>query len=1216
MTMTADALVVLRDQLDRFEATGDEQVLNNPLLVRIAADLLPELHRVNGPTVAVGADREVLRAVGLLYWWRYLVDRQREDDLARALAVFEYQATTDPESIPSEVLDELVHRSDQPDPSPTELDDVVELLQRGLQRGDRGVLDQAIARLRSGVAVRDGEKPPMQALVLLGDTLNSRYAMSGSLSDLRESVGLLRRAGALGAATSGHPIHHECSLALSSPLLSTFGVSQNVDVLDEALALVRRVEQVMPRGRPERPFVLQTLGVALFTRLIALGTTGVEDIDRVIAPLREAVETIPAGTPQHWQVVTALGVALVTRAATNGDVDDADEACALLGDALRGTPAGHMFRVLLVPAYAKALLQRGDPKDLDLAVAELDRDEPLFVGTPAYPDVLQTFARALLVRSTYSGSRADADHAVAVATKAVALPTSNEVRAAALDLCGCALAQRYTLSSYRTDLDQALDLLRQASALAVRPNVTRQAVYAQVLRMRFEATGDLGDLDTAVDQLRRLDGGNDPSADEARTVLALTLALRAQHRGVIADARHALDLLARSAYTPAGAAVHAIATGTALLAAYQLEGDPAELDGAVRELERNETQPAPTQNENFRLANLGYALYTRFELTGVRGDLDDALAALRTADSRLGDSSAAVTVRCHLGAALTHASKANNDPALREEAIPLLRDALSRPEVTATARFIALGNLGTLLREQFTDSARPADLAEAIDALFEALRLAAPGSVNRSAVLCNLSAALVIRFEQHGAIADVDEAVRLSRAAVAAPGYEGLRLSALGVALLARYEAFARDEDLEEAIVILRDAAAAAPAEQHARGVIITNLSAALFHRFCQQGTVADLDEAIALSRSIVEGDDPDPMATASLAYLIEARFDRLGHVSDLEESVRLFRAALAMSPPHHRNRAVLLSGLGGIFRTKFSQFGDQSDMDEALEALRAAVEATGVDAGHIDQGMCRSNLGVALLASFEHTRRQADLEEAITRFREAVELTMPERHSQSLFLSHLGVALSHRYDSSRDKEDLRAARAAHRRAVEQARPDDPRRATYLTNLAKVLMEQAIRHDDPAPLTAARDYSREAARLTAARIDARLNGTVGWSSASERLDDWSDVERALACGVDLLAPLAWRGLDRTSQERQLGQWTGLGLHAAAAALVNGDAKAAVELLERSRSVLWTGLLDTHSPLGDLAERDAPLVDRLIRVRSELNRDHPATTPQIIRRPTT
>jgi hypothetical protein len=115
--------------------------------------------------------------------------------------------------------------------------------------------------------------------------------------------------------------------------------------------------------------------------------------------------------------------------------------------------------------------------------------------------------------------------------------------------------------------------------------------------------------------------------------------------------------------------------------------------------------------------------------------------------------------------------------------------------------------------------------------------------------------------------------------------------------------------------------------------------------------------------------------------------------------------------------------------------------------------------------------------------------------------------------------------------------------------------------------------------------------MDAARFRAELAQDRGASSIALE---------ALSAAVDLLPLRAWRGLDRSSQERHLRKCVGLAPAAAAAALETHQPERAIELLEAGRSVLWGQFLETRGDLSELAAISPALVARLGQVRLELD----------------
>ena len=161
---------------------------------------------------------------------------------------------------------------------------------------------------------------------------------------------------------------------------------------------------------------------------------------------------------------------------------------------------------------------------------------------------------------------------------------------------------------------------------------------------------------------------------------------------------------------------------------------------------------------------------------------------------------------------------------------------------------------------------------------------------------------------------------------------------------------------------------------------------------------------------------------------------------------------------------------------------------------------------------------------------------------------------------------------------------------------------------SKPLIEQGYDDRSTASLPLIAQYTGDtaAAQRTAPAGSAKkrdlasIDGAASWGNAARWLDDLPEVQRAFSYAVGLLTTLAWHGINRSSQEKALGRWTGTPPQAAAAALANDDPPSAVEILERGRGVLWTGLLDARSSLAEITDRAPHLAADLLRVRRALD----------------
>lgn len=100
--------------------------------------------------------------------------------------------------------------------------------------------------------------------------------------------------------------------------------------------------------------------------------------------------------------------------------------------------------------------------------------------------------------------------------------------------------------------------------------------------------------------------------------------------------------------------------------------------------------------------------------------------------------------------------------------------------------------------------------------------------------------------------------------------------------------------------------------------------------------------------------------------------------------------------------------------------------------------------------------------------------------------------------------------------------------------------------------------------------------------------------------DHREAAQRYARAVELLPMTAWQGADRASVETQLTEARGLASDAAAARLTaDGNAEAALVLLETGRGVMWTRMLQLRAESTALQREHPELATRLAEIASRL-----------------
>ncbi len=236
--------------------------------------------------------------------------------------------------------------------------------------------------------------------------------------------------------------------------------------------------------------------------------------------------------------------------------------------------------------------------------------------------------------------------------------------------------------------------------------------------------------------------------------------------------------------------------GSAWLERSRITGRPRDLDNAVESHEQALAVPVPVpEDQAGRLANYSAALLARFERGRHPGDLDRAIAAARAAVALAATAATAPYSAAPYSAAPPATMKTGAPPAQRADPdpgrVPAARDPLAAVPPAGGGQ-AGGGRSGLPSPDQVL-----------------AIRLA------RLASLSRLSAALLARFREREARADIDEAVQSSRTAAGLlqasdPAY-GRYQAALARALHERFLRYQDEADLAEARTVERSAAAVPP---------------------------------------------------------------------------------------------------------------------------------------------------------------------------------------------------------------------------------------------------------------------------------------------------------------------------------------------------------------------------------------------------------------------
>jgi tetratricopeptide (TPR) repeat protein len=683
-----------------------------------------------------------------------------------------------------------------------------------------------------------------------------------------------------------------------------------------------------------------------------------------------------AGTVARDDVANARyveAVLLMAAAENSRDYRAADQAEALLRQALAGTPAGAPERLHYLSALGRVHRDQfqhlGRQRALAAAVeAHRESLEATGVGDPERP--VRLFNLGNVLGDTYEVDRDPAvlDESITALRDAVrAAAPGAPVRTMARVNLGQRLRDRWRLHRRPGDLDEAVDVFAAARDSAD-PRVA--ALHGAALAERFLRDRRPAERDAAIEAYRSAltgFGGLAPElAGTARVGLATLLAERHQAAADPADLDAAIDAYraaAGSGTTPDGVDGDELRHAAAglLVTRYGLRRRAADITEAVRVLRAGVAAARDPVQRAHRLADLGHAL--------ALGHADlDGVTALRAGRDALTEADRLLPrtdpLRPHvlnnLGNTLRELSDVAGEPALLEPAAVALRSAVgaAAPDAASLPRYRS--NLGLVLQALFASTQDLATLTEAVQVLAQVIDTTPPGHPDRLPALTNYGSALNRRVE-----------LFLDGALPAGGG------SADGVAA-----GIARDSDA--AVAALREAAELAEQEadptEYAQTVGTHALAHLLRHRL--SGDLPALDEAVRLLDRLSRRPSADADRHRILTNLGNALLlrHRAGHAdADATAMLAAYREAVDELTPEHPARAMCLSNLATALEAVAEAASSDSDaLAEATAALRAAA--------HVESAPSLLRASAASRYA-SHAAQAGDLPAALDGYTTAIEL-------------------------------------------------------------------------------------------------------------------------------------------------------------------------------------------------------------------------------------
>jgi len=643
-----------------------------------------------------------------------------------------------------------------------------------------------------------------------------------------------------------------------------------------------------------------------------------------------------------------------------------------------------------------ALLLRCDPDRVPGALASLAQAVADDQGTDPLRLAVELGRLVLDYQAFYAASR--------MLDTAVAGGAIPEDRAALLSMLGRALRGLSVQVPNRLTADQMVDAFRGAVAALDAGDDRRAGMLSNLsvaLVERFDTYRDPRDAQEAVASAQEAvdrTGAADPDRGARMSNLGNALAARYERGGHPEDRQQAIGVHRQVVREigdadPDRAGILANLARALLLApvpgsqdaARSRADDIAEAVTAARGAVEATDPVSPAMPG--RLAVLGTALAAGPEQSRDASDLRDAVEALRTAHGLAGGDP---TVAIALGAVLTTLYDITGQPSAADEAVRVLRGHVGT--APGPLKAAVLTNLSAVYLARFERSGTLRDLEAGLEAARIADQYRGPDDPARADALVNLGSALVRRFAVSQALGDLDEAIRVLRVALPL-GATGPTDSArahgnLAVALYERFSAAGQATDLDGAIEALGQRQAERLAGSADSLAYHGNLGVALMLRFEHQQSTADINAAIGEFRAVAAAspgaEAATPYANLGLALRMKALAAGSG---DFAAAIEAGRESLALVPESSPNRAMCLANLGDTLWHAYRRVvsdGDGGDeaarIDLAEESLDTLLAAT----------RCSTAPLVHRLIAAEAAARHAGDEQLWRRAHEAFAASLP----------------------------------------------------------------------------------------------------------------------------------------------------------------------------------------------------------------------------------
>lgn len=429
------------------------------------------------------------------------------------------------------------------------------------------------------------------------------------------------------------------------------------------------------------------------------------------------------------------------------------------------------------------------------------------------------------------------------------------------------------------------------------------------------------------------------------------------------------------------------------------------------------------------LDNLGNLLQLRFERTGTREDIDDAITTFQKRIDFISDLPRGAISLFRLACALQlryYLAGSEND---LDRWIEASREAATSAPQGDPARVYYFNNLGIAFVYRFKRYGRQCDLNEAIVANETSVNLFPCINADRSASIGNLGITLLTRFYSSKSENDLKRAVLALREAIDTcpvnSPFRTIYLRELSSGFRKRLQITGLLVDRKDALETLQATFRSLPERDPERILELVVLAGFMYSQLGASDTSPWNDDFNKGMNTLEEGVIGAPIEArgevlAYLSHLLMNRYRWNGALEDLNRAVAVGEAALESASLHDERRRALQNILGVAFMCRFERFGKEEELDKAFVFYRMALDSVPMEDPF--RAVCMLNFNSALICRYERKGATSDLNDAIMNFEQAAKIFDDDPENQKTALNNLSIALLRRFEQTGSTEDLNRA--------------------------------------------------------------------------------------------------------------------------------------------------------------------------------------------------